>query len=82
MNKINRMLKGIFIIDNKEYVSFIKDLCRTKIYKDGNRLGKRKTKLIADKYHKKLNQRVKECLNPENWMNDEDFEKLLNDRGN
>lgn len=79
MNRLSRNFKGIFIVEGKEYTSPIRDWCTTIIYKDGNRLGKRKTKLISNLYKDKINKRIEECMNPDSWMSDEEFDELCKD---
>ncbi len=77
-------------IDGKRYKMSFKDFIRlsntrfnyyVSIFKDGNKLGLLKTKLVVDKYNTTISSRIENIKNgTSNFLTSEDIDNILKDR--
>lgn len=77
-------------IDGKRYKMSFKDFIRLSntrfnyyisIFKDGNKLGLLKTKLVVDKYNTTISSRIENIKNgTSNFLTSEDIDNILKDR--
>lgn len=77
-------------IDGKRYKMSFKDFIRlsntrfnyyVSIFKDGNKLGLLKTKLVVDKYNTTISSRIENIKNgASNFLTSEDIDNILKDR--
>lgn len=77
-------------IDGKRYKMSFKDFIRLSntrfnyyisIFKDGNKLGLLKTKLIVDKYNTDITNKIESIKNgTSNFLTSEDIDNILKDR--
>ena len=87
------MKKNVLVtIDGKRYKMSFKDFIRlsntrfnyyVSIFKDGNKLGLLKTKLVVDKYNTTISSRIENIKNgTSNFLTSEDIDNILKDRLN
>lgn len=85
------MKKNVLVtIDGKRYKMSFKDFIRlsntrfnyyVSIFKDGNKLGLLKTKLVVDKYNTTISSRIENIKNgSSNFLTSEDIDNILKDR--
>lgn len=85
------MKKNVLVtIDGKRYKMSFKDFIRlsntrfnyyVSIFKDGNKLGLLKTKLVVDKYNTTISSRIENIKNgASNFLTSEDIDNILKDR--
>lgn len=85
------MKKSVLVtIDGKRYKMSFKDFIRlsntrfnyyVSIFKDGNKLGLLKTKLVVDKYNTTISSRIENIKNgTSNFLTSEDIDNILKDR--
>lgn len=85
------MKKNVLVtIDGKRYKMSFKDFIRlsntrfnyyVSIFKDGNKLGLLKTKLVVDKYNTTISSRIENIKNgTSNFLTSEDIDNILKDR--
>ena len=85
------MRKNVLVtIDGKQYRMSFKDFIRlsntrfnyyVSIFKDGNKLGLLKTKLVVDKYNTTISSRIENIKNgTSNFLTSEDIDNILKDR--
>lgn len=85
------MKKNVLVtIDGKRYKMSFKDFIRLSntrfnyyisIFKDGNKLGLLKTKLVVDKYNTTISSRIENIKNgTSNFLTSEDIDNILKDR--
>lgn len=85
------MKKNVLVtIDGKRYKMSFKDFIRlsntrfnyyVSIFKDGNKLGLLKTKLVVDKYNTTISSRIENIKNgTSNFLTTEDIDNILKDR--
>ena len=85
------MKKNVLVtIDGKRYKMSFKDFIRLSntrfnyyisIFKDGNKLGLLKTKLVVDRYNTTISSRIENIKNgTSNFLTTEDIDNILKDR--
>lgn len=85
------MKKNVLVtIDGKQYRMSFKDFIRLdntrfnyyiSIFKDGNKLGLLKTKLLVDKYNTTISSRIENIKNgTSDFLTTEDIDNILKDR--
>lgn len=85
------MKKNVLVtIDGKRYKMSFKDFIRlsntrfnyyVSIFKDGNKLGLLKTKLVVDKYNTTISSRIENIKNgTSNFLTSEDIDNILKAR--
>lgn len=85
------MKKNVLVtIDGKRYKMNFKDFIRlsntrfnyyVSIFKDGNKLGLLKTKLVVDKYNTTISSRIENIKNgTSDFLTTEDIDNILKDR--
>lgn len=73
---MKRTQKGIYMIEGKEYVSFLNTGFSKTIWKDGNRLGKRKVSIVENKYMTKIHK----AINSKDFYSDKEMDIIFNGR--
>lgn len=85
------MRKNVLVtIDGKQYKMSLKDFIRldntrfnyyVSIFKDSNKLGLLKTKLLVDKYNTTISSRIENIMNGVgDFLTTEDIDNILKDR--
>lgn len=87
---MNTKKNVLVTIDGKRYKMSFKDFIRlnntrfnyyVSIFKDGNKLGLLKTKLVVDKYNTTISSRIENIKNDtSNFLTSEDIDNILKDR--
>lgn len=87
---MNTKKNVLVTIDGKQYRMSFKDFIRLSntrfnyyisIFKDGNKLGLLKTKLVVDKYNTTISSRIENIKNgTSNFLTTEDIDNILKDR--